>query len=136
MVERDACGGAHAPFKQTDFAHVAAARNVREHEVAARMLFADFYEPEADQVEGIGGLALPEHGGAAFAHARPAETLQLFELDIRKALPQLRLPQEGKALVSFGRFVRLHSICILPSGDRQQNEHIPWHQPPPGAPPR
>ena len=46
------------PREQGDFAEVAAPRQVGQHQLAAHFLFGNFHEPDADQVEAVGGIPL------------------------------------------------------------------------------
>jgi len=58
VIERGTSGGADAAAEQADFAEVIAAGNVGEDELAAGIVFGDFHETDADEIEAVGGVAL------------------------------------------------------------------------------
>src|SRR6185437_10254806 len=58
MIESGAGGRARAAGEQGDLAEVAAPRQIGQHQFASKLLFGDFHEPDADQIEAVGGIAL------------------------------------------------------------------------------
>src|SRR5207244_1922477 len=60
MVERGAGGDARAAAEQPDLPEVRAASEVLQHHLAAREALRHLHEPDADQVEGVGLLALAD----------------------------------------------------------------------------
>ena len=58
VIERGAGRGARASGEKCDLAEVAATREVGEDEFAAGTLFGNFHEPDANEVEAVGGVTL------------------------------------------------------------------------------
>ena len=58
VIEGGAGSGARAAAEEADFAEVVAAREIGEDEFPAGIVFGDFHEADAHQIEGVGGIAL------------------------------------------------------------------------------
>jgi hypothetical protein len=58
VIESGAGGGSNVAAEQADFTEIVAARKIGEYEFAAGIALGDFHEPDSNEIEIVGGIAL------------------------------------------------------------------------------